>query len=86
MAESSVALPPEAGRVIVRNPIVPLKVVPNASAGHYVSAPPVLVASTHTTDYICGSCGTVLMHAEQGQVHSLIIRCKSCGAYNSTGS
>jgi hypothetical protein len=70
----------------MRHPIVSLKVVPNASTGHYVSAPPILVASTHTTDYTCGTCGTILMHAEQGQVHSLVIHCKSCGGYNCTGS
>ena len=28
----------------MRNPAVPLKVVPNASTGHYVSAPPILIA------------------------------------------
>jgi predicted RNA-binding Zn-ribbon protein involved in translation (DUF1610 family) len=70
----------------MRNPIVPLKVVPNASTGHYVSAPPILLASTHTIDFTCGACGTILMHADHGQVHSLVIHCRSCGAYNATGS
>ena len=70
----------------MRNPVVALKVVPSASTGHYVSAPPILIASTHTTDYACGDCGIVLMHANKGQVHSLIIHCSSCGAYNSTHS
>lgn len=49
-----------------------------------VSAPPVLNASDHTIDYVCGACGTVLMHADEGQVHNLAILCASCGAYNST--
>ena len=65
-------------------PVVALKVVPNASTGHYVSAPPVLIASTHTIDFTCGSCGAVLMHADKGQVHGLVIHCTSCGVYNST--
>jgi hypothetical protein len=49
-----------------------------------IDAPPILVASTHTVDYCCGSCGTILMHAEGGQVHGLIIHCVQCGAYNAT--
>ena len=51
---------------------------------HTVDAPPILIASTHTTDYCCGSCGTVLMHADTGQVHELVIHCTECGSYNST--
>ena len=49
-----------------------------------VSAPPVLVASTHTVDYCCGSCEAVLMHAEAGQVHNLIIHCTQCGSYSAS--
>ena len=49
-----------------------------------VSAPPILVASTHTVDYCCGSCGAVLLHADVGQVHGLLIHCTWCGSYNST--
>jgi hypothetical protein len=49
-----------------------------------VSAPPVLVASTHTVDYCCGSCGAVLLHADVAQVHGLLIHCTCCGSYNST--
>jgi hypothetical protein len=26
----------------------------------------------------------VLLHAEDGQVHGLLIHCTTCGAYNST--
>jgi len=67
------------------NPRVGLKVIPTPAAGtHVVSAPPVLIASTHTIDYVCGKCGTVLMHAEIGQVHNLTIHCTACGSYNST--
>jgi predicted RNA-binding Zn-ribbon protein involved in translation (DUF1610 family) len=66
------------------NASVPLKLVEAASIGHAVSAPPVLVASSHSIDYTCGRCGTVLMHADHGQVHNLVIHCNACGAYNST--
>ena len=51
---------------------------------HTIDAPPILIASTHTTDYCCGSCGVVLMHADTGQVHDLLIHCTACGSYNST--
>jgi predicted RNA-binding Zn-ribbon protein involved in translation (DUF1610 family) len=54
--------------------------------GGFVSAPPVLNASNHTTDYSCGSCGTVLMHAEANQVYGLTIRCENCGAFSATDS
>jgi predicted RNA-binding Zn-ribbon protein involved in translation (DUF1610 family) len=67
------------------HPTVALKLVPAADYGHSASAPPVLMASTHTIDYVCGNCGAVLMHAEDGQVHSLVIHCTECGAFNSTG-
>jgi DNA-directed RNA polymerase subunit RPC12/RpoP len=53
-------------------------------ARHIINAPPVLIASTNTVDYVCGDCGAVLMHAEQGQVHNLVIHCTGCGSYNST--
>ena len=49
-----------------------------------VTAPPVLNASDHTIDFLCGTCGAVLMHAEDGQVHNVTICCTQCGSYNST--
>jgi DNA-directed RNA polymerase subunit RPC12/RpoP len=61
-----------------------LKVVPGPGQGTVVSAPPVLNASDHTVDYSCGQCETVLMHADEGQVHNLTIRCTNCGSYNTT--
>jgi hypothetical protein len=62
-----------------------LKVVPVPLAIDAVaSAPPVLEDRTPTVDYMCGSCGAVLMHADENQVHSLIINCTVCDAYNST--
>lgn len=63
-----------------------LKLIPAPGIGAVVSAPPVLNASDHTVDYACAHCGTVLMHADEGQVHNLTIRCTTCGSYNSTDS
>jgi hypothetical protein len=66
------------------HPTVSLKLVDHPRTGAVVTAPPVLIASTHTADYCCGHCSTVLMHAERGQVHNLVIKCSACGSYNST--
>lgn len=66
------------------NQRVPLKLVQAPSVGRAVSAPPALSASSHTIDYTCGKCGVVLLHAELGQVHQLIIQCTACDSYNST--
>ena len=76
---------PEGGAVLPRRRL-PLFVVPasETSKRPVVSAPPLLDASSHTIDYVCGHCGTVLMHAEEGQVHNLLIHCLACGSYNST--
>jgi predicted RNA-binding Zn-ribbon protein involved in translation (DUF1610 family) len=49
-----------------------------------LDAPPVLVASEHSVDYTCGHCGTILLHAEEGQVRGVLLRCANCGSYNST--
>jgi DNA-directed RNA polymerase subunit RPC12/RpoP len=66
------------------HPRVALNPIPTPWTQHIISAPPILIASTNTVDYICGDCGAVLMHAEEGQVHNLIIHCTECGSYNST--
>jgi DNA-directed RNA polymerase subunit RPC12/RpoP len=63
---------------------VSLKTVTAPGIGPVVSAPPVLKASDHTIEYACGRCATVLLHAEDGQIHNLTIRCTQCGSYNST--
>jgi predicted RNA-binding Zn-ribbon protein involved in translation (DUF1610 family) len=67
-----------------QNKRVALTLVTAHANRHAVSAPPVLIASAHTVDYTCGKCGTVLMHAEENQVHNLLIHCSVCGSYNST--
>jgi hypothetical protein len=66
------------------HPRVVLKMVATPGLQRFVSAPPILSASSHTVDYACGGCGAVLMHAEEGQVHNLLIRCVECDAFNST--
>jgi DNA-directed RNA polymerase subunit RPC12/RpoP len=66
------------------HPRVELKLVVTPWAQRIIDAPPVLVASTTTVDYTCAYCGAILMHAEQGQVHNLVIHCTECGSFNST--
>ena len=61
-----------------------LKLVAHPAIGHVLEAPPPLTASHHTVDYTCAGCGEVLLHAEEDQVHNLLIRCTKCGCYNST--
>lgn len=70
--------------VMADRPRQNLKVVEAPKTGAVVTAPPILIASTHTVDYCCGHCRTVLMHADEGQVHNLLIHCVACGTYNST--
>ena len=67
-------------------PKISLTVIPAPSIGHVLDAPPVLKASEHSVDYTCGRCGTTLLHAEEGQVHGLLLHCIKCGSYNTTGS
>jgi hypothetical protein len=69
-----------------QHPKESLRVIAAPNTSHFVSAPPILVASAHTVDYACGYCGTVLMHAEREQVYNLEIHCMRCGRYNSTAS
>ena len=66
------------------HPRVAFRVTPTPWAHCIVSAPPILIASTNSIDYVCGDCGAVLMHAELGQVHNLVVHCTECGSYNAT--
>jgi DNA-directed RNA polymerase subunit RPC12/RpoP len=63
---------------------ISLTIVPVPSVVHSVDAPPTIVASDHSVDYTCGTCGTVLLHAEERQIFGLTIHCTQCGSYNST--
>jgi predicted RNA-binding Zn-ribbon protein involved in translation (DUF1610 family) len=63
---------------------ISLKLVATPSKGIALKAPPVLKASDHSVDYTCGQCGTILLHAEENQVHGVLIHCANCGSYNST--
>ena len=63
---------------------ISLKVVHAPAIGIVLDAPPALIASEHSVDYTCGRCGTALLHAEEGQVHGVLLRCANCGSYNST--
>jgi len=84
VAESSVVLPPVIREHIMTTRKIPLKVVTSLAVGVVLEAPPVLKASEHSVDYTCGRCATVLLHADEGQVHGILIRCTNCGSYNST--
>jgi DNA-directed RNA polymerase subunit RPC12/RpoP len=64
---------------------ISLKVITAPATGRVVDAPPVLQASEHSVDYTCGRCGTVLLHAEENQVHGLLIRCTECGLVQFNG-
>jgi hypothetical protein len=43
----------------------------NSEAGRWLQSQ----ASDHSVDYICGRCDTILLHADEGQVHGIMIRC-----------
>jgi hypothetical protein len=88
VTERLLALPPvpvgEKNMSTQHHARIALKLVPTDDYGHSASAPPILIASTHTIDFTCGKCGIVLMHAEEGQVRNLVIHCTECGSFNST--
>ena len=63
---------------------VRLKLISPPSIGAVVTAPPPVIAGAHIIDYQCARCDEILMHADDGQVHNLVIQCVKCGSYNST--
>jgi predicted RNA-binding Zn-ribbon protein involved in translation (DUF1610 family) len=69
---------------MMENPQRTLRVVESKGIENLVNAPPVLMASSHTIDFVCGNCGAVLLHAEDNQVHGLFIHCTKCGSTNAT--
>jgi DNA-directed RNA polymerase subunit RPC12/RpoP len=66
------------------NPQRRLRIVEARGIENAVNAPPVLMASSHTIDFLCGNCGAILLHAEDDQVHGLFIRCTQCESLNAT--
>jgi DNA-directed RNA polymerase subunit RPC12/RpoP len=59
-------------------------VIGSPPEGRYArDAPPVPSAGDNTLDYCCGECGALLMHADDQEVHNLIIRCTDCKSFNS---
>jgi predicted RNA-binding Zn-ribbon protein involved in translation (DUF1610 family) len=65
---------------------ITLTLVSAPAQGVALKAPPVLKASEHSVDYTCGKCGVILLHAEEHQVHGVLIQCTNCGSYNSTNA
>jgi hypothetical protein len=65
---------------------ISLKVIPAPRSGLVLDAPPILKEIDQSVDYICGGCGTILLHAEENRVHSIVIHCGNCGSYNSADS
>ncbi len=59
-----------------------LRVIPPPGVGHVVPAPPPITVAENTNHYLCGQCGTLLVIADDDQVHGLIVRCRECGRYN----
>jgi DNA-directed RNA polymerase subunit RPC12/RpoP len=66
------------------NPQRTLRIVEATGIEHAINAPPILYASSHTIDFLCGNCGAILLHAEDDQVHGLFIRCTQCESLNAT--
>ena len=61
---------------------VPLKLSPARCA---VLVAPLATADIHQrTDFVCGFCKAVLLRAEVGHEHNLLILCTQCGSYNTT--
>ena len=63
---------------------IELKIISAPATGVVLDAPPILRESDQSVDYTCGHCGTILLHAHENRVHSVVIHCGNCGSYNST--
>jgi DNA-directed RNA polymerase subunit RPC12/RpoP len=59
-----------------------LKVIEAPRTGQVISAPPPIVTSDQSNQYVCGHCGTLLVIAEDDQLHGLVVQCRECGSYN----
>jgi len=70
------------GGVAVEWRTLRLRVISPPSVGYVTSAPPTITVTAETNRYLCGQCGTLLLVADDDQVHGLIVRCRECGRYN----
>jgi hypothetical protein len=61
-----------------------LRLVKNPKFGRPRAWPPVPDTSSDTIDFLCGNCGILLMHVNEGQVHGVFIHCTECGACNTS--
>jgi hypothetical protein len=59
-----------------------LKIVRAPATGYAIQAPPSITVSANTNYYLCGHCGTLLVIADVGQLHGLVVQCRECGHYN----
>jgi DNA-directed RNA polymerase subunit RPC12/RpoP len=59
-----------------------LKVITAPAIGYAIQAPPPIAVSANTNHYLCGHCDTLLVIADAGQLHGLVVRCRECGHYN----
>jgi hypothetical protein len=59
-----------------------LRVIRPPSIGYVTSAPPPITVTPNGNRCLCGECGTLLVVADDDQVHGLTVRCRECGQYN----
>jgi predicted RNA-binding Zn-ribbon protein involved in translation (DUF1610 family) len=59
-----------------------LKVIAAPASGDAIHAPQPITVSANTNHYLCGHCGTLLVIADNGQLHGLTVQCRKCGHYN----
>jgi hypothetical protein len=57
----------------MKTPTRKLRVMEATGIERTVDTPPVLVATPYIIDFLRGNCGTVLLHADDDQVHYLFI-------------
>jgi hypothetical protein len=67
-----------------RSHLTTLGLVKAPRFGHSRNMPPVPDTCSDTIDFLCGNCGTLLMHVREGQVHGVFIHCTECGACNTS--
>ena len=63
---------------------IPLKVVTAPAIGVVLEAPPVLVASEHSVDYVCAVAPPFYCMPTRDKLMGSLIHCAKCGSYNLT--